>query len=425
MGVNDFIAKDYGGGAAGTTLNGAINASVTTINVIDASTWPTGASGPFVCTIERGVPAKEEKIIVTSRAGNVLTVLQRGYDGSTGVSHSTGVAIEHTLDAFSMKQANRLANLLTAKGDLFGRDSSDVQRVAVGSNGQLLTADSAQTPGLKWANLPIDTQVFTVDGTWTKPTGAYTMATIIAIGAGGGGGSGATNAVGTGRTGGGGGGGGEKVVRRVPLSVLGATASVVVGVGGTGGAAQAGSSANGNNGGNATNNTGIAGIAVARSGGGGLGGQQPASPSTGGNSGVLSGLTSPGVPTSSTVSSIFGQGAGCNSTDYIGSSGGTGCEFVAGGGGSGGGVGTAGSGRSGGGGGGGDAAGTNNTSNPSTGTGANGGAGSSVGAGTAGSNASTGAGYGGGGGGGGAALNGSSSGKGGDGAAGICVVICT
>ncbi len=41
--------------------------------------------------------------------------------------------------------------LLTTKGDLFGYSTTDT-RVPVGTNGQVLTADSGETLGLKWAN---------------------------------------------------------------------------------------------------------------------------------------------------------------------------------------------------------------------------------------------------------------------------------
>jgi hypothetical protein len=39
---------------------------------------------------------------------------------------------------------------LTTKGDLYGYDSSDA-RIPIGTDGYILTADSAQTLGLKWA----------------------------------------------------------------------------------------------------------------------------------------------------------------------------------------------------------------------------------------------------------------------------------
>jgi hypothetical protein len=43
---------------------------------------------------------------------------------------------------------------LTTKGDIFGFDTDDA-RIPIGSDGQILTADSAQALGLKWADPPI------------------------------------------------------------------------------------------------------------------------------------------------------------------------------------------------------------------------------------------------------------------------------
>lgn len=46
-----------------------------------------------------------------------------------------------------------LAKLLTAKGDLLVATASGVAaRLAIGANGQVLVADSAQAAGMKWAN---------------------------------------------------------------------------------------------------------------------------------------------------------------------------------------------------------------------------------------------------------------------------------
>ncbi len=46
-----------------------------------------------------------------------------------------------------------LRSILTTKGDLFVRDGSAVNRLAVGSDGQLIIPDSPSTVGMKWGNL--------------------------------------------------------------------------------------------------------------------------------------------------------------------------------------------------------------------------------------------------------------------------------
>lgn len=92
----------------------------------------------------------------------------------------------------------------------------------------------------------IDTQTFTVDGTWTKPVGAQFVNMLI-IGGGGAGGSGAREVAANDRTGGQGGAyGAVTYVNNYDASLLGATEGVTVGVGGTGGAAQTVNSTEGN-----------------------------------------------------------------------------------------------------------------------------------------------------------------------------------
>ena len=113
----------------------------------------------------------------------------------------------------------------------------------------------------------INTQSFTSDGTWTKPTGA-TISFVTLVGAGGGGGSGRR---GTGaRYGGGGGAGGGLILRTIPSSSLGATEAVVIGTGGSGGAAIAVDDTNGNAG-TAGGSSTFAGLS-AGGGGAGVGG---------------------------------------------------------------------------------------------------------------------------------------------------------
>src|SRR4051812_11131454 len=106
-------------------------------------------------------------------------------------------------------------------------------RTTINNNFQNLNADQA------------DVQVFTSNGTWTKPAGKQ-WTEVIAIGAGGGGGSGRRGATNTERAGGGGAAGGAFVWYRVPTSILGATETVVVSSSTLGGVVPSGDSVNGN-----------------------------------------------------------------------------------------------------------------------------------------------------------------------------------
>jgi hypothetical protein len=48
-------------------------------------------------------------------------------------------------------EANFLASRWTTKGDLVAFNGTDVARLGVGTNDYVLTADSAEATGLKWA----------------------------------------------------------------------------------------------------------------------------------------------------------------------------------------------------------------------------------------------------------------------------------
>jgi hypothetical protein len=67
-----------------TTLNGAINNSVTSITVADGSVFPSVGNFRLIC--------ESEIMICTARSGNSLTVV-RGQDGSSAASHSDGTTI--------------------------------------------------------------------------------------------------------------------------------------------------------------------------------------------------------------------------------------------------------------------------------------------------------------------------------------------
>jgi hypothetical protein len=110
--ANENIRKSYGGAAAATVLVGTITASSTTLNALDASSYPDGSIGPFVIRLDGG-QSNEEKVLISGRAGNVLTAVERGYDGTAAVTHSD-VSLTHCLDSHSIDQANQMANVGTA-----------------------------------------------------------------------------------------------------------------------------------------------------------------------------------------------------------------------------------------------------------------------------------------------------------------------
>ncbi len=64
------------------------------------------------------------------------------------------------------------ATIIDAKGDLIAGTAADTAgRLAVGTNGHVLTADSAETTGLKWA-LPAGAKNFSLIGTGTTTSGS-------------------------------------------------------------------------------------------------------------------------------------------------------------------------------------------------------------------------------------------------------------
>lgn len=161
----------------------------------------------------------------------------------------------------------------------FGQDPTQVGEITYKA-GSFYVMTSAGIRNLRDATAATrsNVQIFTSNGTWTKPANA-TMVSVVAIGGGGGGGSGATRNTATGRTGGQG-GTGAGVVRNfyIPASFLAAAVSVIVGSGGIGGTARAGTNGANNDGvtGQAGGNSSFGNLVMAPGGNPGLGGTSAA-----------------------------------------------------------------------------------------------------------------------------------------------------
>jgi hypothetical protein len=99
-----MLRREFSGSVLRTTLSANISNTDASIAVLDGSTYPSG-NNPFVIVINRG-SAGEEKVLISSRSSNTLAVEQRGYDGTTAIAHTSGVYVDHVLDAAVIQDMN-------------------------------------------------------------------------------------------------------------------------------------------------------------------------------------------------------------------------------------------------------------------------------------------------------------------------------
>lgn len=107
----------------------------------------------------------EEIVYITAQSTDTFTIV-RAQAGTSGVVHAAGATVRHVLSSSDLTyfrvgvetaDAAVPASTLTTKGDTFARSSSAVVRVPVGTNGQVLTADSTATSGVAWATPAVST----------------------------------------------------------------------------------------------------------------------------------------------------------------------------------------------------------------------------------------------------------------------------
>jgi len=162
------MTREYSSISVETTLNSGINTTATTMVLpsIAAATALLGgvslAPGNVdIFTVAIDVDTINEEIVyVTGVSGDTLTISRgqagTGTPGVSGIAHSAGASIKHVLTSSDLIYFNTAIqpDTLTAKGDIYAASASaTVGRVAVGTNGQVLTADSSQTRGLAWTTV--------------------------------------------------------------------------------------------------------------------------------------------------------------------------------------------------------------------------------------------------------------------------------
>lgn len=160
------MTRKYSSISVETTLATGISNTATSITVATGTgsalmggvTLAAGNVDQF--TVALDVDTQNEEIVfVTAVTGDTLTVV-RGRAGSSAISHTGGATVKHVLTSDDLTfyttgvaTANAAvpSATVTAKADiLVGASSGVVDNLPVGTNGQVLTADSAQTLGLSW-----------------------------------------------------------------------------------------------------------------------------------------------------------------------------------------------------------------------------------------------------------------------------------
>ena len=194
------VNRYYSSVAQDTSLTGNINSGAGSMAVASTTGFPT--SYPFTLAVDYDT-ASEELVSVTAAAGLTLTIT-RGVDGTSPQAHTVGAVVRHVISAQDVREPQQHiaassgvhgvtgsvigTSDYTAKGViLVGTTGSAKTPLTVGTNNYVLTADSAETSGVKWAAIPAATpriaQVVTAStaSTTTTTSTSYVDATGLSV----------------------------------------------------------------------------------------------------------------------------------------------------------------------------------------------------------------------------------------------------
>ena len=155
----------------------------------------------------------EEIVYITAQSSDTFTIV-RAQAGTSGTIHAAGATVRHVLSSADLTyfrvgvetaDAAIPKSTVTTKGDILAASAASTPvRVAVGTNGQYLTADSTATAGVSWStpfspNVSINAQTGTTytlvstdvnklvtcsnssDITVTVPNGVFSVGSVINV----------------------------------------------------------------------------------------------------------------------------------------------------------------------------------------------------------------------------------------------------
>lgn len=184
------MTRKFSTTSVATTLSASINTTATSMTVAAGTgaglmggvSLAAGNVDSFAVALD--VDTQNEEIVWITQVATDTFTISRGQAGTgtagvSGIAHTAGATVKHVLtgdDATFFTAGVATANaaipkaLVTAKGNIIGASASATPAaLAVGTDGQVLTADAASALGIKWST-PADVNI-----TFNAKTANYTL----------------------------------------------------------------------------------------------------------------------------------------------------------------------------------------------------------------------------------------------------------